>query len=117
MDLPLLDAICRETLRLYAPLPYRNRMCVQLPHLSGRLTYPPVSLIRNGNSGRTAKEAVIPLANGSMLHVPAGTEILVNCHGLNTDPAVWGTDAQQWRPERWFEPLPKVHIPGVYAHS
>ena len=25
MDLPFLDAVCRETLRLYAPLPFRNR--------------------------------------------------------------------------------------------
>ncbi|VDC04668.1 unnamed protein product [Peniophora sp. CBMAI 1063] len=89
--LPLLDAVCRETLRLYAPLPYRNRIA--------------------------AEETAIPLSSGETLHVPAGTEVLVNCHGLNTDPAVWGTDAQEWQPERWFKPLPKVEIPGVYAHS
>lgn len=27
-ELPFLDAVCRETLRLFAPLPFRNRRCV-----------------------------------------------------------------------------------------
>ncbi|KZV72317.1 cytochrome P450 [Peniophora sp. CONT] len=91
MELPFLDAVCKETLRLYAPLPYRNRIA--------------------------ANEAILPLSNGGVLQIPTGTEILVNCHGLNTDPAVWGSDSREWQPERWFAPLPTVEIPGVYAHS
>ena len=69
------------------------------------------------NAIRALRDAVIPVSDGRTLHVPAGTEILVNCHGLNTDPAVWGPDAQEWRPQRWSEPPPKVEIPGIYAHS
>jgi cytochrome P450 len=32
MGLPLLDAICKETLRLYAPTPFRNRRFDMLSH-------------------------------------------------------------------------------------
>lgn len=39
MELPLLDAVCKETLRLYAPLPYRNRMYAPTIHVLIRLTH------------------------------------------------------------------------------
>ncbi|KZV66201.1 cytochrome P450 [Peniophora sp. CONT] len=93
MELPFLDAVCKEMLRLYAPLPFRGR--------------------------RSLKDTTIPLVDGTSVHVPADTEILVNIHCLNTDEAIWGPDAHQWRPERWQEPLPDsvltTKIPGVWG--
>ncbi|VDB83779.1 unnamed protein product [Peniophora sp. CBMAI 1063] len=95
MRLPLLDAVCRETMRQHTFFPFRSRMC------------------------NTA--TAVPLSNGTVIHVPAGTEVILNCHGANTDPAIWGADSQDWRPKRWLEPLPQTvldaKIPGVYSHS
>ena len=37
------------------------------------------------------------------VHVPAGTTIVISILGANHNKAVWGADADVWRPERWFE--------------
>ncbi|PIL34325.1 cytochrome P450 [Ganoderma sinense ZZ0214-1] len=101
--LPYLDAICRETLRPYAPV---------------------------NINGREAKvDTVIPLSetlrctNGTVINevpVPKGTNIFLNLRGCNTNKALWGEDAWEWKPERWLEPLPKAvedaRIPGIYAN-
>ncbi|KAI0760300.1 cytochrome P450 [Fomes fomentarius] len=84
-SLPYLDAIVRETLRVYPPTSMLNRTCTQ--------------------------DAVLPLqfpvrsATGEELtaiHVPAGTNILVSILGSNHNKGVWGEDASVWRPERWL---------------
>ncbi|KAI0823100.1 cytochrome P450 [Trametes gibbosa] len=103
MELPYLDAVCRETLRLY----------------------PGVATVTR----ETAKDTVLPLAtpirglNGDLINaVPLAknTRIIVDVLSCNLDPALWGGDAAQWRPERWIEGLPKeveeAHLPGVYSH-
>ncbi|KAJ3515822.1 hypothetical protein NLJ89_g1511 [Agrocybe chaxingu] len=103
VSLPLLDAICRETLRLY----------------------PPVS-----NLFRTAvSDIVLPLSepikglNGDEIHevaIPKDTQICVSILASNRNPKLWGSDSYEWKPERWLNPLPQplvdAHIPGVYSH-
>ena len=46
--------------------------------------------------------------------------VVVGAAAVNRDPAIWGPDADQWIPERWFKPLPETVIdaclPGVYSH-
>ena len=46
--------------------------------------------------------------------------VVVDVPGCNSDPLLWGPDADKWRPERWLEPLPRevedARIPGVYSH-
>ncbi|KAF9011997.1 cytochrome P450 [Cyathus striatus] len=102
VSLPYLDAVCRETLRLY----------------------PPVSQI-----SRIARQDIgLPLTNpikgldGSDIHeilVPKGTYIHVSILSANSNPDIWGRDASEWRPERWLNPLPQTvknaHIPGIYS--
>ncbi|KAJ3743764.1 cytochrome P450 [Lentinula detonsa] len=102
-DLPYLDAVCRETLRLFAPA---------------------------SNVVRFArKDAVIPLhkpiigIDGSEMRevaVPRGTTIFVSIFNANRNPDFWGEDANEWKPERWLSPLPEslvdARIPGVYSH-
>ena len=48
-----------------------------------------------------------------------GTVIWVSILGANLSKAVWGEDAEEWKPERWLKPLPasvdQAHFPGVYS--
>ncbi|KAI0355165.1 cytochrome P450 [Trametes cingulata] len=103
MELPYLDAVCRETLR----------------------RYPPVSVLMR----EVRKDAVLPLSapirglDGQELHsvpVTKGMRVLTDIIASNCSPELWGPDADAWRPERWLEPLPKAledaHVPGVYSH-
>ena len=54
------------------------------------------------------------------IFVPKGTMILVSNWMSNVNKAIWGEDADQWKPERWLEPLPgtlkEARIPGIYAN-
>ncbi|KAJ3881565.1 cytochrome P450 [Lentinula edodes] len=102
-ELPYLDAICRETLRLYAPAS---------------------NVIRFAR-----RDGVIPLhkpilgLDGTEMHevaVPRGTTVFVSIFNANRNPDLWGKDADEWKPERWLSPLPEplveARIPGVYSH-
>ncbi|KAF7970683.1 hypothetical protein HWV62_23282 [Athelia sp. TMB] len=92
-DLPYLDAIIRETLRFA-----RKDMILPL--------YKPIV----GNDGKVMTE----------LHVPKGTTIEIAIMKANCDPDIWGSDASEWKPERWLKKLPSsvadAHFPGVYAN-
>ncbi|KAI0661554.1 cytochrome P450 [Cubamyces menziesii] len=103
MNLPLLEAVCRETLRI------------------GAVSSPP--------SSRTRKDVVLPLAepirgvDGKMIHeifVPKDTTVVAGLLNCNRNKALWGDDAYEWKPERWLKPLPtavaEARIPGVYAN-
>lgn len=52
--------------------------------------------------------------------VPKGTTIVVGIRGSNTNKAIWGDDALEWKPERWLGSQPQslldAKIPGVYTN-
>ena len=56
----------------------------------------------------------------SEIPVPKNTEIMMGILACNKNPAVWGDDANEWKPERWLSPLPETvaeaHVPGVYSN-
>jgi len=102
MEIPYLDAIVRETLRVY----------------------PPVSMLTR----EARKDMVLPLSepvrgrDGKLMYevpIPQDTELLIGVLGSNCNKALWGEDALEWKPERWLAPLPSAvadaHIPGVYS--
>lgn len=103
VSLPYLDAVCRETLRLYPPLSYLSRT--------------------------TREDIIMPLSkplrglDGEEIHeipVPNNTNIIISIIASNRNPEIWGSDSLQWIPERWLAPLPSsvtnAHVPGVYSH-
>ncbi|KAH9949903.1 cytochrome P450 monooxygenase [Amylocystis lapponica] len=103
MQLPFLDAVCRETLRLHPPILSLRRVAL--------------------------KDVVLPLSepirgrDGKMMHeipIPKNTQIEVGILGSNRNKAIWGKDAYEWKPERWLSPLPQsvvdAHIPGLYSN-
>ncbi|KAH9924617.1 cytochrome P450 [Epithele typhae] len=101
--LPYLDAVCRETLRLYAPVPIAGRM-------AAKDTVVPLLHPIKGRDGREMHELVIT----------RGTFFITNIQATNVDKTLWGEDAEEWKPERWLGPLPSsledARVPGVYAH-
>ncbi|KAH9857461.1 cytochrome P450 [Lenzites betulinus] len=103
MNLPYLDAVCRESLR----------------------RYPPITVVMR----EASRDAVLPLSapirgiNGEMMDsipVTKGTEIYTDVLASNCNKDLWGNDAEEWKPERWLSKLPKplVDAPnvGVYSH-
>ncbi|KZP09574.1 cytochrome P450 [Athelia psychrophila] len=102
-NLPYLDAVIRETLRLYAPIPMVHRIARKDMVL-------PLSKPIAGSDGREMTEVL----------VPRGTTIEVAIIRANREPEVWGSDAYEWKPERWLKPLPSgvtdAHYPGVYSN-
>ncbi|KAI8974184.1 cytochrome P450 [Trametes punicea] len=101
--LPFLDAVCRETLRLYAPVPVVMRVAAVDTTL-------PLHTPTRGIDGSIMKE----------LPIPKGTHIFLHYHGCNVNREFWGEDADEWKPERWLEALPatleEARVPGIYSH-
>ncbi|KAL7282853.1 hypothetical protein ACG7TL_002266 [Trametes sanguinea] len=79
VKLPYLDAVCRETLRLYAPVPFDMRQA------AADTTLPLMTPIR-GLDGIVMKEVPIP----------KGTHILLHNLGSNTNREIWGTCLKDW---------------------
>jgi len=102
-DLPYLDAVIRETMRLYTPVSMIHRIARKDMILP---LYKPLV----GNDGKAMTE----------LFVPKDTAIVVAIMKANRSPDIWGSDALEWKPERWLEKLPlsvtDAHFPGVYSN-
>jgi cytochrome P450 len=75
------------------------------------------------------QDTVLPLSapivgiDGREMHeivVPKGTETMLSILNCNRDPALWGPDSDEWKPERFLSPLPDTvvegSIPGIYSH-
>ncbi|KAI0760472.1 cytochrome P450 [Fomes fomentarius] len=103
VSLPYLDAVCRETLRLHAPISNVFR--------------------------ETRQDVVLPLSkpirglDGSTIHeipIPKDTVVIAALLSSNRNKAIWGEDAMEWKPERWLSPLPEpvtdAKIPGIYSN-
>ncbi|KZP14971.1 cytochrome P450 [Athelia psychrophila] len=101
--LEYLDAVIRETVRLYAPIPFMERT-------ANKDTVLPFSQPIVGIDGTDISEVAIP----------KGTKVTVAVMRANRDPEIWGDDAQEWKPERWLASSPdkvaNVHFPGVYSN-
>ena len=78
---------------------------------------------------RAVKDAILPLStpiegrDGKLMHevfVPKGTSVVISILASNRNRALWGPDADEWKPERWLSPLPeavtRAKTPGVYSN-
>ncbi|KAG6898215.1 hypothetical protein C0992_003327 [Termitomyces sp. T32_za158] len=103
VSLPFMDAVCRETLRLYPPVTRVMRVARQEIVL-------PLSTPIKGLDGREMDSIL----------VPKNTKIFISILNANRDPLLWGPDSLEWKPERWLSPLPEAiheaHLPGIYSH-
>ncbi|KAI0318192.1 cytochrome P450 [Amylostereum chailletii] len=103
-ELPYLDAVCRETLRVFPPVSLAQRVAQQDAIL-------PLTTPLTGTDGRPLPALIIPKS----------ATVIVNILGVNHDTDIWGADAREWKPERWLAPLPesvaRARVPGVYANQ
>ncbi|XP_006462835.1 hypothetical protein AGABI2DRAFT_144299 [Agaricus bisporus var. bisporus H97] len=104
VSLPYLDAVCRETLRVYPPVSFATLRKLL------KDTVLPFSKPVLDSTGKEVTE--IFLRNG--------TAVILSLLGANTNPDIWGPDSHEWKPERWLSQLPDTvagaHMPGVYSH-
>ncbi|KAI0079868.1 cytochrome P450 [Panus rudis PR-1116 ss-1] len=103
VNLPYMDAICRETLRLYAPV-------VSIYHEAYEDGVLPLDKPLQCTDGTTVTDII----------VPKGTVILAGLEACNLNKDLWGEDVHEWKPERWLSPLPQnvtdARVPGVYSN-
>ena len=139
LALPYLDAVCKETLRLWV-FSLLNVLHPNLMHSLDILPFPPspgrtcvveLSPVRilNFVTLRTRKDIVLPLSKPirgvdgkdiSEIPIPNNTTIVVGIMASNRNPEIWGEDALEWKPERWLSPLPDsvaaARLPGIYSN-
>ncbi|KAJ3995867.1 cytochrome P450 [Lentinula boryana] len=103
VGLPYLDAVCRETLRLYPPVSSMLRKNTED-------TIVPLSQLVRGVDGNKVTE----------IFLPKGTTVMISILNSNRNPELWGPDVLEWKPERWLSPLPEAilntKMPAVYSH-
>ncbi|KAF9036180.1 cytochrome P450 [Panaeolus papilionaceus] len=102
-SLPFLDAVYRETLRLHPPVSHVPRTAVEDTVL-------PLYIPLKGYKGEDINQ----------IFIPKGTEMFISMLSANRNPAIWGPDSYEWKPERWLNPLPtsvtSARIPGLSSH-
>ncbi|KAF9184571.1 hypothetical protein BGZ51_003283 [Haplosporangium sp. Z 767] len=77
-SLPYLNAVVRESLRIWSPVPLNLRVSVEDDYL--------------------------PRSNGlEPLFVPAGTNLQIPMFILQRDPKIWGPDSLEFNPDRWLD--------------
>ncbi|KAB5587723.1 Cytochrome P450 family protein [Ceratobasidium theobromae] len=103
-SLNYLDAVCRESLRLYTPGPFLARVSQKDGLLP--LLYPV-----KGRDGTHITS--VPVKKGTFIHL--------SLDAANRDKRTWGEDADIFNPSRWLEPLPssveQSKMPGIYSST
>ncbi|KAF8064824.1 cytochrome P450 [Lyophyllum atratum] len=106
-NLPLLDAVCRETLRLFTPVTFVWRQTIEDTVVP--LQYP----IRDNATGIVTRELLIT----------KGTAVYLGLAPANRSKALWGPDAEEFKPERWLGEAGRElsspegsKLPGLYSN-
>ncbi|KAI9448918.1 cytochrome P450 [Russula earlei] len=106
LGLPLLEHTVREALRLHAPVSSTMRVYAGATSECFVPLHYPVRV----RVSRWCLQSGIHLRQGDIINIPI--------QAVNRATDLWGTDAQDFRPERWAALPPAVSaIPGLYAHT
>ncbi|KAI9460712.1 cytochrome P450 [Russula earlei] len=98
--LPYLEGVVREALRLYAPVSATSRISMHDAEIPLQKPFTD----RHGNLQST-------------VWVSKGDSVSIPIRLLNRSTAIWGEDANEFRPERWEDVPEAVNgLPSVYGH-
>ncbi|CAE6409217.1 unnamed protein product [Rhizoctonia solani] len=99
LELPYLEAVIKETLRLYPPATYLGRMCEEDTVVPLRY---PVST---------------PSGTITILPIKKGTRLALSVIFSNRDEKIWGKRADEFWPDRWLESEQPGHsgLQSVYS--
>ncbi|KAJ7676075.1 cytochrome P450 [Mycena polygramma] len=99
-SLPYMDCVVRETLRLHSPVTDINRIALQDDVVPLDTPY----IDTHGVAHQT-------------LQIKKGQLIFIPITSVNRDVTIWGSDAMEFKPERWDNDAPvSKPIPGIYSH-
>jgi cytochrome P450 len=85
-QLPYLDAVTKEVMRLFAPVRFTRRRANQ----DGFIPLSEPLVLRDGSTTK-------------VIQISEGDDIIIQLWRMNIDPNVWGDDALVFRPERWLQ--------------
>jgi len=99
--MPFTSAFMKEVLRFHAPLPMSQRV-------AAKDTVVPLAQPATTDSGEVLEE----------LRLLEGDVIIINTAGYNRLESIWGPDAGEFKPSRWFETRKAEYAayPGMYAN-
>ncbi|KAI0321608.1 cytochrome P450 [Amylostereum chailletii] len=98
---PYMDAVVREVLRLYCPLPSIVRVAEEDDFIPTEHEWTD----RHG-----VKRSGIPISKGDGIFVPV--------MAINRLKEIWGPDAREFKPERWENPPKEVSsVPGIWGNN
>ncbi|KAJ6462531.1 cytochrome P450 [Mycena sanguinolenta] len=99
-SLPYLESVVRESLRVHAPAEFTSRQAMEDDVLPLSKSY----VDRHGK-----------LYNS--ISIRKGTRISIPISAVHRDKDIWGSDASEFRPERWEHiPVAVNSVPGVWGN-
>ncbi|KAH9485345.1 Cytochrome P450 monooxygenase 215 [Psilocybe cubensis] len=102
-NLPFLDNVIRESIRLIPPVHSSIRVAMQDDEV-------PVSTPVRGSNGEILPKSTITVPKGSFVHVAV--------EGFNLDKEFWGEDAWEFVPDRWDHlPESASNLPGLFSNT
>ncbi|KAJ8583795.1 cytochrome-450 hydroxylase [Rhizopogon salebrosus TDB-379] len=101
-NLPFLNNVCRESLRLIPPVHSSLRVAMQDDEI-------PVSYPVHLSDGTISEQKSVRVPKGSFVHVPV--------EAFNLDMGIWGDNAWEFDPDRWDHLSEDVlSLPGLYSN-
>ncbi|KAG8862244.1 hypothetical protein FRB96_001823 [Tulasnella sp. 330] len=91
--LPMLEAVAKESLRIFPPVMHTERVAMKDDVLPLR------NSIRDPKTGKEMHN--ISIKKGQTIHV--------SHMAINRDKSVWGEDASEFKPERWMSTIPNTN--------